>query len=220
MKKPLIYILFGVSLLVAGCKDGDPGPTGQKGATGTDGNKGATGDTGLGFDASVKDGNILITMSGKRPGDNIDFKATQDFKYTLDAQSPADVSTVSTDANTGTLTFYVRRFVGAVDEHHNNNYFDIEFSVTSGGVISVDYFDLATSVIVDGTKYFGISQYDDSNEITTLTNYSYNATTGALKFNFSGTFPTNSSSTGNDLLVTGVANVNVYEPLNSIVDGD
>lgn len=219
MKKTLIYTLFLASLVVAGCKDGDPGPTGQKGATGATGNKGATGDTGQGFDNAVKDGNILVTLSGKRPTDNADFLATQDFKYTVDGNGPAYVSNVYKDTNTGILHFTVERFLGAVDYHVNDNYVYLEFEVSTAGVVTLDYFEIETSV-VDGKKYFDLYQYDENSGIVSLTNYNYDSSKGQLKFNFAGTFTAGSTSTGNDLTISGVASVNVYEALNNIVPGD
>lgn len=217
MKNIFIQILFMASLLLAGCKDGDPGPTGQTGATGTagaTGAKGTTGTTGLGFDNSVKDGNVAVTLSGKNPS-NVDFTSLLDFKYSLDGGSPADDAKVTTD-NDGTKTFYVVRYLGAVDEHYNNDYIQIEFQVTSAGVITLDYL-YVTGVVINGKDYFGISEGDDGN--VTLTGYSYDATTGHLKFNFTMT-ATSSYSTGYDLAVSGVASVNVYEPLNDIVSGE
>lgn len=225
MKKIFIQIIFITSLLLAGCKgkDGDPGPagqTGQTGDTGTTGAKGDTGATGVGFDNAVKEGDILITFSGKRP-DNVDFTSKQDFKFSLDGSTPSDDANVSNDG--GTLNFYIARYLGAVDEHHNNNYVHVQFQVSPTGVVTPQELDLSTAII-DGNKYFNIYENnygpdDENNDPFVITNYSFDATTGHLKFNFSATFKS-SGSTGYDLPVSGVADVYVFNALNDVYPGD
>lgn len=219
MKKPLFKILFFAGLLLAGCKgkDGDPGPAGQAGQTGATGTTGANGDAGAdgtGYDNAVRDGNVVITFSGKRP-DNVAFTSKQDFKFTLDGSTPDEDSYVTNDG--GNLTIYVARYLGAVDEHHNNNFVHLTLNVSSTGVVTPQELDLGTAII-DGTKYFGVIEQnygptDENNDPFVVTNYSFDPTSGHLKFNFSATFKT-SYSTGYDLLVTGVADVLVYQPLN------
>jgi len=226
MKKPLFQILFLASLLLVGCKgkDGDPGPmgqTGQTGATGTTGAKGDTGATGTGFDAAVRDGNVAITFSGNRP-DNVPFTSKQDFKYILDGGSPYDDSYVVNNED-GSMTFYIARYLGAVDEHHNNNYVHITFDVSSTGAVTARRLDI-TTVVIDGTKFFSVSEInygvdDGNNDPFAITNYSYDATKGHLKFSLAATFKA-SNSTGYDLVVAGVSDVTVYEPLNDLQGGD
>lgn len=226
MKKTLFQFLFLASLLLAGCKgkDGDPGPTGQTGqtgATGTTGAKGDTGATGTGFDAAVRDGNIVVTFSGNRP-DNVPFTSKQDFKYILDGGNPFDDSYVTNNED-GSMTFYITRYLGAVDEHHNNNYIRVRFDVSSAGAVTAGQLDIATAII-DGTKFFSVSETnygvgDEDNDPFTITNYSYDATKGHLKFSLAATFKT-SYSTGYDLVVAGVSDVTVYQPLNDLGNGD
>lgn len=213
MKKTLLQVLFFASLLLAGCKgkDGDPGPTGATGDTGANGAKGDTGSNGVGFDNATKDGDVAVTFSGKRP-DNVNFNAAQDFKYQLDASSPGDDSYVYKNQNDGSMEFYVVRYLGAVDQHYNENYVEIQFTVSSTNVVTLGYINVQTSII-DGTKYFGVVE-SDSGTALSISNYSYDSATGTLKFNFGGTY-TASNSTGYDLTVAGVANVKVYESLNN-----
>ncbi|HEY8938424.1 MAG TPA: hypothetical protein VIM65_24560 [Cyclobacteriaceae bacterium] len=216
--KNFLSVLFlAAAICLAGCtgKDGDPGPAGTNGTNGTNGTDG------VGFDEAVAYGNIDVTFSGKRPTDSVAFSAEENFKYYAGGNNPYYNSSVFIDSETGAKTFRIERFLAAVDEHVNENYVYLYVNIDSKGAVT--YYEIgAYTTIITGTKYFGISEYtylnDGTAQTSNITNLTYDAATGKLKFNFNWTVP-KSNSTQHDLSMSGTVDVTVFEALNNVSNG-
>jgi hypothetical protein len=211
--------LFVVALLLLNCKgdDGDPGPAGPTGAKGDKGDTGSTGATGVGFDDAVKYGDITVTFDGKRP-DGVAFTKTLDFKF---ASSNLDYSSIdATDPNNQYSE--LRRFLSLdnTDNYNGNDddnvYIEFNNSIVDGVTTPYIYLDLHSYITTDDFKYFRLTGYyyngDGSNFTNfSVTDYSYNASTGKLFYKFSFTGDHNYNSTGYDLKISGTVNVTVFQ---------
>jgi len=189
--------ILALSICLISCKDGDNGP---------------------GFSEAVKYGDIKVIFSGKRPADSVNFSSTIDYKYGLASNTPYSYSSVVTDANTGVKSITIARYFSGISEHRNQNYFGLQLEVTHDTI--TNYTISTNTDISTDSKFFGISEYTyKSNEVSSISDFSYNTETGKLKLKFTWTQPA-SSSTSHDLKMEGVVNVTVLEALNNLSGGE
>lgn len=185
--------ILALSICLLSCKDGDNGP---------------------GFNEAVKYGDIKVIFSGKRPTDSVNFSSTIDFKYGLASNTPYYYSSVTTNTDTGVKTINIARYFSGISEHHNENYFALQLEVTNGAI--TDYSISTNTTISTDSKFFGISEYAyKSDDVASISDFSYNTETGNLKLKFTWTEPA-SGSTSYDLKMEGVVNVTVLEALNDV----
>ncbi|HEY8938425.1 MAG TPA: hypothetical protein VIM65_24565 [Cyclobacteriaceae bacterium] len=195
----LNVIVLALAVCLAGCgKDGDPG---------------------VGYTEAIKYGDIKATFAGKRPTDSVAFSEIQDFKFYAAGNNPSGLNSVYVDTTTGIKTFYIVRFLAAIDQHTNDNYVSVRLDVSATDTIT--YYQLsANTTIITGTKFFGISEYRASNddsvgETSEITDFKYDATTGKVTFKFTWNTPASGSSTGYDLAITGAVSTTVLESLSN-----
>jgi hypothetical protein len=220
MKTNFLSIVF-FSIIAAGfvACEGEQGEIGPNGIKGDQGNIGNTGANGEGFEELTKYGKIAVTFSGTRSDDE-EFTETLDFIY-LPTSGISENSSFYKYEN-GTMEFLIgRENKGSVNKTgrtegggmKNNVWIDV---VKTSDGISLDQLVIYTDVITDDFKTFEINfnngSWDEGFEAA-ITNYSYDAATGKLKFDFSYTIPNFNSSTGFEINVTGTADLIVFEKL-------
>jgi hypothetical protein len=208
-------LFFAFAVVITACH-GDKGEIGPKGPTG---DTGTTGETGTGFDELKQYGNIIVTFSGTR-NDDVTFTRTIDFVY-MPVSGVRENSSLYKYNDTDFEFFVGRENKGSVSSTGRTNDGGFKNSVwidlsRNALDVSISEIDLYTDIITDDLKTFSINTYDGSwNESfdAPVTNYSYDAATGKLKFDFSYTIPAYSSSTGNDIIVEGKADLTVFQRL-------
>lgn len=196
--KRTLSILFclGLFIAIASCSgdDGDTGPQGEQGAKGDKGDTGAAG-----ADALAKNGYIDGTVTGTRQ-DGTAF--TETFKY----EYRGDITILDDD------DFYVYRNSDLGDD---SQYIEIDGSIANAGTpqqtVTPTYFRLEFIKEISVNTLFRLDAWFYNNEgnsaDVTITNYSYNATTGVLTFNYSFTGDgTDDNSTGKPITITGSFN--------------
>lgn len=191
-------------------KDGANGSNGTNGTNGANGSNGSNGSNGVGFDDAVKYGTITVSMNGKRP-DGVAFNKTVKFAY---ASTNLDYSSISIDENS------VYSSVARFELFNNISELNDSYAAASFYQETEDYeyFSFEQNIYISGDdrKYFNLQANFDSDELDNqITDYSYNATTGALKYKFSFTSLADYNSSGNDLVITGEVNAIVFERLNT-----
>jgi hypothetical protein len=211
-KKLLLNSLFAILAVGFAACEGDQGEVGPKGDTGTTGNTGANG---TGFDELTQYGNIEVTFSGTR-FDDVSFKDTVNFLY-MPSSGVADNSSFYRYNDTD-LEFYLsRENKGPVKtgrtnggDYKNNVWLRLEKN--SDGV-SMNELGFYTDILTSDFKTFEIdysTNWEEGFDVD-ITDYSYDAATGKLKFNFTYTIPDIHNGTGHDITVTGKVDVTVFE---------
>jgi hypothetical protein len=225
MKKNL-RLLFSASLMVmalgfTACEGdkGEVGPAGTTGATGAAGAKGdkgdqgAKGDQGVGFAEATSFGNILTTVSGKTY-DDVAYSKTLDFKYMPEYDGIDGNS--SYDTYNDEFRFELRRefknsATNARIEASGNNVIEFRGRVENGQIIP-ENFRLETEFINEGKLLRANSSYDESNDPIynegksfEFTNYSFDASTNSLKFDF--------TYTDGETTVSGKVDTKVFESM-------
>ncbi|HEY8938426.1 MAG TPA: hypothetical protein VIM65_24570 [Cyclobacteriaceae bacterium] len=189
--------ILALSICLISCKDGDNGP---------------------GFNEAVKYGDIKVIFSGRRPVDSVNFSSTIDYKYGLASNTPYYYSSVTIDTTTDVKSITIARYFSGISEHRNQNYFALQLEVTND-TISNYYIETNTTISTD-SKFFGVNEDTyKSDEVSSISDFSYNTETGKLKLKFTWTQPT-SNSTSYDLKMEGVVNVTVLEALNNLSGGE
>lgn len=219
MSRKLMMAILSLTVLLAACEGpvGPVGPAGTPGAEGTAGANGANGTNGVGFDQLVANGNIMVTYSGNRP-DGVPFDKQLNYPF---SDAGYTYSTVHIDRHEAyeLYKFQMTRWYSAPD-NDLYGYPDIQNRVTlsveieEGDVELKDppatFFKVNTNII-DGRKFFNLVGENEKLTEDVISEYTYNAETGALSFVMDMILPAGSNSTGFDINVHAVANVIVYE---------
>lgn len=198
--------------------EGDQGEIGPKGDTGAQGEPGVPGAQGpqgeAGGTEATSFGNVELTVSGVRPNEDfsdvIDFTEVIDYKYIVNSMPSSFVFGDSEEKQ-----FYLlREFrVSAKENARTQDYYDLNtlaFSFSEiDGEIEVDFLHFSATLIDQNTMFMVGNEFESSeleNDFE-VTDYSYDETTGAVKFNF-----TYSYEEGDDTFeVSGKVNVTVYK---------
>jgi hypothetical protein len=212
-KRLLLNSLFAILAVGFAACQGDQGEIGPKGDTGSTGNTGANG---TGFDELTQYGNIEVTFSGTR-SDEVAFTETVNFLY-MPGSGVADNSSFYEYSDTDREFFIGRENKGPAVKTGRTNGADSKNDVwlrlrkNSDGLF-MNQLDFYTDILTSDFKTFEIyysTQWEEGFDIA-VTDYSYDAATGKLKFNFTYTIPDYNNGTGNDITVTGKADVTVFE---------
>jgi hypothetical protein len=202
-----LVIAVGLILMLAGCKDGDPG---KAGTNGTNGTSGTNGTDGAAYDQAVKNGSIIIYLDGKRP-DGVAFKDTINYLF-----SSSNLTYSYVEPGDSYTNFRTRRFQG-MDCLTVDNYVDITLDVDTVEDVTNFYIncDLHASVTTSDFQYFDLNDYFYNSDGANITNpaftaYSFDASTSRLKYKFSFDVASNYNSTDYPLNVSGVVDVTVF----------
>jgi hypothetical protein len=190
-------------------KDGINGPAGANGANGTNGTNGEV------FTELTKYGSVVTTLTGKRP-DGVGFNQTNVFKFTPLAELDENNSVTKSGPN---LEFNFRRFTSVPDDVYQDSFSGMTLIVVDAGLptqsfqLDADLNQIA--IFSNDLKYFNLDDewnWDDA-EITNLsiTNYSYSDVTKKLKFSFTYNVAAANNKSGNDLTVSGIVDIIVFE---------
>jgi hypothetical protein len=222
MKKIINYSLIlavaASAFMFTACEDGDPGVSGPQGEQGTKGDTGDAGDDGLGFGEAAQYGNIVVTFKGTRIDDQ-PFEKTLNFKFAVQGPDLAEDSYVSkydNEGNTG-FDFSATRFHSVVvpDETMNgsNSNAGFDFSMPDDGNQEglIIRFGVNVGIVSDDFKYFLLDHSREYQIDETVTEYSFNAATGELKFKFNTISPADDNDTDHALEITADVNVKVVE---------
>lgn len=173
-----------------------------------DGEDGLNGNNAEQYDELTKYGSVTLTFSGKT-GDDAAILDTVAFPYAL---SPA-FSTMMTDGES--TTFNVSRLETMEDGVDGDLTPNFYLFAHSSGSNKPDFavFRLYTRIITANNQHILLPFADGGIEIPSsgISNYSYDAASGKLKFNFTVTIPAEENYTTNDLAITGVVDVIVFE---------
>jgi len=176
------------------------------------------GDQGVGFAELTKYGSVKLNFTGTRI-DNAAFSKDIEYKFTpIQSLYGSRVSKNGDNA----VYFNVYRFFSAPGYGYQEN--SIQFSFTAEGgatpTISYPYFYIRTFIEGSDFKYFELNgNLSDlfASPVKEITDYTYDATTGRLKFKFAVTIPANEGGfynpTGHEMTVKGEVDVIVYEEL-------
>ena len=171
--------------------EGDQGEIGPKGDAGAQGEKGTQGEQGIpgekGNTEGTSFGNIELTVSGVDMRDEA-FTEVIDFKY-LPYNDPSH-SIWYNDGNDNMTFSILREYKVAAKTNGRTqdmgNVVKLEFSKVGDDLV-LDNFSYSTSIIVNNSLiyvYDYVSGMEDDAENFIISGFSYNETTGALKFNF------------------------------------
>ncbi|UXP31821.1 hypothetical protein N6H18_15850 [Reichenbachiella agarivorans] len=235
MKKIIYLFLIAAccSLTLGSCisEEGEPGPAGeagvdgQDGVDGVDGVDGQDGQNGVGFDELTKYGSIKVYLDGTRP-DGVLFKDTSDFKYTAtDVFSDSYIGGLSggniiTKGDNEELSFDILRFLSSPDDIYQESITAISLDVVNNVNSPFEFFSIGIkkSVLTSDFKVFSLyidnSFYTDklgSLSGASITDYSYDESTGNVKFKFSFEVLADDNSTGYPLKISGEVNAIVFE---------
>jgi hypothetical protein len=196
--------------------NGDKGEIGPKGPTG---DTGATGETGTGFDELKQYGNIEVTFSGTR-NDDVTFTETIDFVYmpvsgVRENSSLYKFNDTDFEFSLGRENKGAASNTGRTNEGGYKNFVWLDI-IKNGSEILISALEFNTDIITDDLKTFSLNTYSESSDEgfdAQVTDFSYDAATGKLKFNFTYTIPDYNSSTGNAINVVGKADLTVFERL-------
>jgi hypothetical protein len=192
IKNTTLLLAVSASLALFSCEgdQGPVGPQGAAGATGATGPTGATGATGAAGEAAMdKTGSFTGTLTGTRQ-DGTAFSETFTYEY---SEEPYE-------------GFYDENDYAWVYRYSKPNYdapyAEIRLHVTDKGLetetITADYIYFQFYKEIDSQKMFRFSLNSGNVETS---NFSYDAATGKLSFDF--TYHGTDNSTGNDATVTG-----------------
>jgi hypothetical protein len=166
----------------------------------------------MGLNSFAKYGSIKVTVEGEDP-ENQDFKETKNFKFTSSG-TPTGSSSVFTYDDDGFYRYFVvDRYISPFDDGDDSAVnFELQMDDEDEPTFNYGSFDLETSVITEGNKFFYLDESFDLEE-EDITSYDYNAETGKLNVKF--TKELEDSSTGNPLTVTVDVSVKVFEDIGS-----
>lgn len=194
---------------------GNDGTQGEQGVPGDQGGQGDQGDQGVaGQDGSTEAqsfGNVALTVSGvDMHGD--DFTEIVDFKYL--PYNDAGNSVWYIDGNDN-KHFYIRREFKVVAKTNgrpssSGNTLDFSFSEVDGELV-LDYSNFSANIITGNSLLYingEVDTEDMEDKGFTVTNYSYNAATGAVKFDFTYSYLGYNEEM---IEISGNVNVIVYE---------
>jgi len=218
---------------------GTTGGAGTTGAAGANGINGLNGTNGEGFEDALKNGNILVYLDGTRP-DGKDFKDTLDFKFsTTDLggssiyrnQSPSDSNNSSYVRRYPDLDGLEINYTESEDTDNARSYF--HFIVDSEGdtIISHSLNLYASVAFPTEHKYFQLNNqfyFDDyfdgetdggNADDITISSYSYDNSTGSLKYKLSYVVPAGNNDSDHELKVTVVVNAHVFITMENSEEG-
>ncbi len=196
---------------------GEIGPKGDTGAQGAPGEPGAPGEQGprgeAGGDEATSFGNVELTVSGVRPNadftEMIDFTQVIDYKYIFNNTPISIVSGTDEEKHFYLIReFRVSAKGNARTQDFGGNILEIEISEIDGEV-KVDHLAFSAFLIDQNEIFFiqhGLDSDDTENSLE-ISDFSYNATTGALKLNFIYSY----EEEDNTFEVSGKVDVIVYK---------
>ncbi|WP_136466099.1 hypothetical protein [Flagellimonas onchidii] len=238
----LLYVFsLAIALALTSCsgKDGingeigPQGPTGQRGPQGEQGGQGADGadgTNGVGFDELTKYGHLTMVLEGTRP-DGVEFRNSTAFKFTPVEGNELNVSNilkVTENVDITNYEFQIRRFFSSPDDSYQYSRLDFSnFSIDNLGENNEEVVDVQLSirqyaVIGDDNKYFIMDDtfYTDSEGVSgfEITDITFDAETNHLTFSYSLNVDGNNNDSGNDLSISGTADVYVLEQIEQDLD--
>lgn len=212
----IIGLAIIVSSLFISCDAND-------GVDGINGIDGADGENGIGFNELVQYGSISLTVSGNRPDDATEF--THESVLRFIHNQPGNNNLNPQDFGPGfkaesNLEFYILRFLNSPDAFDASS-FGFNLFVNDVGLESEDFeldiFFNRFNLLFDDLKYleFNNSFYgtDEGVSNVTVSDYSFDETTNNLKFSFTFEIDGESNSTTNDLSISGIVDVLVFEEI-------
>lgn len=226
MKKILYYSFFLIVLAATACEDGAPGPAGpdgvngingqdgEDGQPGQDGQDGQDGQNAAGYDEMVQFGNITIYLEGATQEGHT-FRDTSDYKFApMGRLAQYNTIEVSDEAN----VINVYRFISSPDDVFQGELVNVQANFTAGDPVTVNSFTIyiQKNIVTAENEVFRFSNGFSSGSYIDLTvsDYTYDSTTGSLTFVFSFSVPGQSNQTTNDLQVSGEVDVIVLERIN------
>ncbi|MEX0315510.1 MAG: hypothetical protein AB3N18_15135 [Allomuricauda sp.] len=206
--------------------DGDPGAPGLNGTNGTDGTDGTDGENGVGFDELTKYGHLTMVLEGTRP-DGVEFRDSTAFKFTpMDGGGLPYVNGLTvTEGEITNHRFDIQRFLSSPDDFYQENYLAFNnLSIVDLGGDNEEIVDVALNiesyaVIGEDNKYFVIDDYffPDSEGVSDfeITDIAFDAETNHLTFSYTLNVNADNNDSGNDLSISGTADVYVLEEIDS-----
>ncbi|MEO0901507.1 MAG: collagen-like protein [Bacteroidota bacterium] len=230
----LLYVFSLVlSLTLVSCsgEDGAQGEIGPQGMTGPQGDAGNPGDPGAdgadgqGFDELTQYGAITLSMEGTRT-DDVPFSDEGSFQFTPIQGSGLQFTNFVSITEQGDDTIYnisIVRFLSAPDDEFQETALSMNFAAANIGEDNVSIAPGASlvisgyAVVGEDNKFFvmngifqeggaGISEFEFSDLV-------FDAETNNLTFSYSLTIAGANNVTGNELNISGTADVNLLEPV-------
>jgi len=202
--------------------DGQDGADGADGVNGLDGAPGQDGIDGLGLEELAKYGFITLELSGTRP-DNLPFEDSASYRFSPIDPDDFDIYNIVTITQVGNDTEYFfnfRRFLSSPEGTYTINYMDWELTVVNLGQETESVGDVVIAlkhgVIGDDYKYFMINDEYESGGAgiseMTFTDLAFDPNAGNhLSFSYAFTVNGANNSSGNDLSISGMVDVNLLE---------
>ncbi|MBT1686753.1 collagen-like triple helix repeat-containing protein [Dawidia soli] len=217
IKIGLMFAIAASGFMFTACEDGDPGIAGAQGEKGEKGDAGDTGENGVGYNEATQYGNISVQYKGVR-ADDVPFDKTINFKYAISGPDVMYTSAVwDYNYDETDLEFAVYRFSSAVTadnyEGGSNNRVGFTLRAFNDGERE-SYIQIFNNVAIISDDFRVFTLYTGENQFPTsetVSDYSFNSATGALKFKFDATFPADQNPTGHELTISADVNVKVVE---------
>ncbi|MCD9016937.1 hypothetical protein [Parachryseolinea silvisoli] len=216
LKFGLIFTMATSGLLLTACGDGDPGISGAQGEKGDTGDMGSDGE---GFDELTQYGNIVVRYKGARI-DNVAFDKTFDFKFSPNGPDLAWTSSVSSyeyGEGQSALAFELSRYHSAMMSGSSTSYVRFSFDKPADGSESTVNIESQVAIISDDKKSFSTYPRFELPFSQAVSEYSFNAATGELMFEFKCTVPADNkyNDTNNDLEISAEVNVKVVQDIDT-----
>lgn len=233
MHKLFFILCLGICLTNCEGEDGLPGPDGQDGidgidgidgVDGTNGTDGTNGQNGVGFDELLTFGNISITYTGIRPDNAADFTDTTDFKFTgIDARALEEFNSFTKNIDEPSITFSISRFLNTPNNTFQDSAVTLQLTVSNLGEqneafeFSLDFEEY--NIIFEDRKVLQVEDNHENDQIINLQiiNFNFNDDTNQLTFSFSFDVAGENNVTGNDINISGEADVVVLENIGTEV---
>jgi len=230
--------ILALSISLVSCSDGEDGTNGingidgvdgldgidgQDGANGQDGTDGQNGQNGAGYDELAQYGYISMTLSGTRP-DDVPFEDESTFKF-IDGNNMSEGSneySIAEQPDQILYDFSALRFLTVPDNTYNNSWvgFFLVFSnigETDEEVLLASYAIIDYAIIGEDNKFFIINNEFGSGMNGTsefeFTDLAFEDETGHLTFSYSFTIDGANNSSGNELTVSGEADLYLLEEI-------
>ena len=160
-------------------------------------------------------GNVVVTLSGTDPSGN-PFSETVDYKYMPEMSFYYSIANPAFEDPNG-VVFVVKRRATAIDEIGVGGYWaEIVLYAnhdTAAPVFPVHQIVVSMSVMdEDSREYFEASEIFTT---CTISDYSYDANTGKLKFKMTSTLPDQENNLPGDLTLAAEVDVTVFKQITS-----
>lgn len=171
----------------------------------------------IGLDSSTKYGYVKVTIEGEDPEGN-DFEVTKNFKF-ASSGTPTGSSSVFTYDDDGFYRYFeVDRYITPFDDGDDSQVnFELQMDGEEEPTFDYGYFQIETSIITDGNKYFSLFENFGLEE-GDITSYSYNPGSGKLSVKFTKELTNDETNLGQDLTITVNVNVKVFENIGNEID--